>query len=366
VARVRAAPGTLSIAGVCVNGFVVDVNGAVAPKSDLINITILWGDTAPPEAVSSFPQSHAYPGVGLYTINITAYFHSYPPVQFTTVEDVMGSSPYGCYDLTVSTTINGQVDIQSSIGSFIFSPGSSGDLLLAYADTVNLTAVPMSPYVFHDWVHSAGISGPGGAPVATTSPSVTIEVNATGSINATYSMPPPPPSPPSSYPTLPPIPLNATGIGVTNGQGLGIGFSAPKGPNEAFDLATSSAGTENTPVNAIAYAPNTAFTIFGGNHSGLWVCSGFHDDVFNVTTGTGNDTFSLNTGKNASFYIHVNGNGTLWFSLSGGSNSFLNATNIFAGSTGGYGTEVWNIAFGTNSTVLLPTLHANDTINVVF
>ncbi len=118
--------------------------------------------------------------------------------------------------------------------------------------------------------------------------------------------------------------------------------------------------------NVVGDGGHDNFSLFNSfNASDTWVVLGGGNDHFNVTTGvgTGNSTYSLITRDNSTFGISLTGNGTLRFALTGGRNTIVNATESGAG---GNGTEIWNVNLGSNSTIDLPRLSGNDTINVVF
>ncbi len=149
----------------------------------------------------------------------------------------------------------------------------------------------------------------------------------------------------------------------TNNGGNDVVNVVKVNPLTNYTLIENSTASTATTWNVIGTGGNDTFTLTGGNSSDVWVVTGSGNDSFNVASGSGNSTFSLATGSYSNFTISVNGNGTLRFDLTAGHNSLVNATTS---GDNGLGDENWNILLGSNSTVLLPALAGNDSINVVF
>ncbi len=152
--------------------------------------------------------------------------------------------------------------------------------------------------------------------------------------------------------------MNATGSGgplnIVNGD-RGCVFNLGDSPE---------GGGHPTDWNVVGSGGGDTFNLMGTGESDSWTVSGVGNDLFNVTTGGGDGRFNLVSGNAAGFEIFVNGNGSLSFHIHAGAGSTLVGYSRSQGSVGGFGDETWNLDFGPNSTMSLPSLEGSEVYNV--
>lgn len=203
-------PDFINLSAACVNGLQVDINGGAGTSSGAIitSISWTWGDgTSTPSGF--FPQSHQYSSLGTYTIQVTAHYNDGSSASSAQSLSVGPGILTNCVALTITAGQYGSVSYQASVGSATISAGSLVTLHLDFADDLLLTANADAGFSYSSWSPSAGITGPGGGAVNTTSPSIDIVVTGSSNIAANFvlsTLAPPTPTttpPLSSFPTVP-------------------------------------------------------------------------------------------------------------------------------------------------------------------
>jgi hypothetical protein len=170
----------------CVNGLQVDINGVASPGASVAYIDWNWGDNT--NDAGFFPRSHTYSSQGEPTVTVTAHYNDGSTASSSQTVSVSPSAHSNCFSLTITAGGGGSVFYQASVGSATVPTGIPATLELAYADDLLLTANPGNSYSFSSWSASAGITATGGIPINTTSPSIEIVVNSSGSsIGANFS-----------------------------------------------------------------------------------------------------------------------------------------------------------------------------------
>jgi hypothetical protein len=173
----------------CVYGLTVDVNGGASPGANVTSINWNWGDGE--QGTGYFPRSHNYTSSGTYTIQVTADYDD-GSTGFASQQVTVGPSiDANCLTLTVTAGVGGAIVYQSSLRSGMISNGSF-TFHLAAADDLGLSAEPGTDYTFSGWIAGPGITGAGGAPLATETSPILIVVDANSRISANFTDAPQP------------------------------------------------------------------------------------------------------------------------------------------------------------------------------
>jgi hypothetical protein len=175
---------SVNLSSPCVNGLQVDINGGALPGSAVTFIGWNWGDGQ--GSTGFFPESHVYAAAGAYDVTVTAHYNDGSSASTSVSVNVGQSILQNCVSLTMSSGQGGSISYVASVGSGIVSSGASKTLYLDFADDLNLAASPNSGFSFNSWIVSPGITGLNGAPVSSSSPSITIVVDGTGSVTAHF------------------------------------------------------------------------------------------------------------------------------------------------------------------------------------
>lgn len=240
----------------CVNGLQVDINGAASPGASVTSISWNWGDGT--TTTGFFPQSHTYSTANSYNVQVTANYNDGSSASTSQNVTVGLGILSNCLALTIAVGQGGSVSYQASVGAGTIPPGASQTLQLDFADDLTLTANGTPGNSFTTWAPSAGITGLGGSPVATTSSVLSIVVTASSSIRANFSFA----SGASAVPTTVTISANPPSISEASSTPSTIavtvfdqnGFAMPGVPvNFSSNTGSLSAGTATTDANGLAF-----------------------------------------------------------------------------------------------------------------
>jgi hypothetical protein len=157
----------------------VDINGTASPGASVSYIAWSWGDGT--NDAGFFPRSHTYSSQGKRTVTVTAHYDDGSTASSSQTVTVAPGALSNCLSLTITAGANGSVFYQASVGSSTIPAGASVTLELDDADDLFLTATPGNCDSFSNWSASAGITATGGNPINTTSPSIDIVINSSGS-----------------------------------------------------------------------------------------------------------------------------------------------------------------------------------------
>lgn len=174
----------VNLSTACVNGLQVDINGGTS-STGVAYVEWNWGDGK--SDAGFFPRSHNYASPGEFTVTVTAHYNDGSTASSHQPVNVAPGVLSNCNSLTITAGPNGSVYYQASVGSATIPAGQSATLELDAEDDLLLTAIPTPGYSFSSWPAYVGITGTGGSPINTTSPSIEIVVNSSGSITGAFS-----------------------------------------------------------------------------------------------------------------------------------------------------------------------------------